>query len=431
MDLFSRFKKDYFNYLVSIIIPAVISGLSIPLFKFLLGAKGYGRFSLWLNAALIISVVLYGWITQSILRFYHTSLDKEMFSKGAILLSIRTQLVFFLPVFIIVLIISHDLFTAFLFGLLLMIVSLQFTVLNIIQSSFLSKKIIRSEAIRMVSYIILAVMLLKITALPYLYSLLIAVMVSYLLSVLFLFKQTRIPLNFPPNNQEGQLGLFSKFFKYGAPLSLWFVFASLLPYIDKLFILKNFGAEIQGNYQAIFDLISKSLILLVSPIVTSVYPILSSAYREGDNSKIRALLKKVILYEIVALVLICMGYWAFGAHLVSIVLKTPDTRVFREMGFIVILGTIVWQIAILVQKRFELKMKSFVLLKMVIIAFATQLGFYLIFQNSGNQLIYPLGFLLSAMVYLFLVSITEVLPKEKYKKMVEKFKPAIIKGSKK
>src|SRR6185437_14068639 len=207
MDLFSRFKKDYFNYLVSIILPAAISGLSIPLFKYLLGAKGYGRFSIWLNAALIISAILYGWIAQSILRFYHTSSDKERFTKEAILLSLRTQFILFLPILIILYLVSHDLLTAVLFGLIVITVSLQFTILNIIQSSFLSKKIITSEAIRMVSYLIIAVILLKITGIPYLYSLLLAVIISYLLSVLFLFRQTGIHFNLKiPETNNGRDG---------------------------------------------------------------------------------------------------------------------------------------------------------------------------------------------------------------------------------
>src|SRR6185312_9547600 len=98
MDLFSRFKKDYFNYLVSIILPALISGISIPVFKHLLGAEGYGKFSIWLNAVLIITAVSSGWITQSIIRLFPASENKYSFSKNAIKLSIETQLLFFAPV---------------------------------------------------------------------------------------------------------------------------------------------------------------------------------------------------------------------------------------------------------------------------------------------------------------------------------------------
>ena len=234
MDLFARFKKDYFNYLISVILPAVISGLSIPLFKYLLGAKGYGRFSLWLNAALIISAVLYGWIAQSILRFYHEYKDKHTFSKQALFLSVRTQLIFFLPIFFVLYFTTHDLLLAFLFGILVFATSLQFTVMNLVQSSFLSRKIIASEAIRMTSYISIAVILLKFTPLPYLYSLLAAVIIAYFSAMMFLLSRRKIKVSNDPGKHESFAipDLFKKLFRYGAPLSVWFVFAYLLSYVD-------------------------------------------------------------------------------------------------------------------------------------------------------------------------------------------------------
>jgi O-antigen/teichoic acid export membrane protein len=172
---------------------------------------------------------------------------------------------------------------------------------------------------------------------------------------------------------------------------------------------KYLGAEIQGNYQAIFDLLSKSITLIISPILTSLYPILTSAYEKGDNFKIRKLLKKVITYEAVSFLIVSILYWWFGADLLFFVLKIPKTDTFKLMGIIVIAGTFIWQIAILIQKRFELKLKSLFLLAMVVIAFSAQIICYLLFSKNNNQLLYPLGFLLSAIIYLFLISFTDVM----------------------
>lgn len=413
MDLFSKFRKDYFNYLISIILPAIISGVSIPVFKHLLGAKGYGNFSIWFNAILIITSILAGWITQSIILFYPASPNKRIFSKEALLLSGRTQLLFFVPVLISIWFISNDFFLATLCSLALLVTSIQFTILPIIQSSFLSKKIIFSEILRVTSYVASAILLLKLSGFSYLYSLFIAVIVSYSLSLYYLIKQARVffktQIEQPSvNKPEGGKHLFTKFFNYGAPLSLWFVFSYLLSYVDKLFMLQRFGGEVQGNYQAIFDLLSKSIVLIISPIVTSLFPILTSAYAKGDNSEIRRLLKKIIFFEMAGFLIASILYWWFGATILLHILKTPDTFTFRLMGFIVIAGTFTWQLAILVQKRFELKLRSLYLLAMVIIAFISQIIFYLLFKNYHSQLLYPLGFLLSAFVYLFLISISEI-----------------------
>ncbi len=121
------------------------------------------------------------------------------------------------------------------------------------------------------------------------------------------------------------------------------------------------------------------------------------------------MLKRIIVFEIGGFLLATILYWWFGATLLLYVLKTPNTFDFRLMGFIVITATFVWQIAVLAQKRFELKLRSLYLLGMVIIAFFTQIAFYLLFRNNNSQLLYPLGFLLSAVVYLFLISISELI----------------------
>ncbi|MEO6812695.1 MAG: oligosaccharide flippase family protein [Ginsengibacter sp.] len=423
MELFSKFKKDYLNYFISIILPALLSGLSIPVFKNLLGAKGYGKFSIWFNAILIVTAILSGWIAQSIIRFFPSSSNKQAFSRNAIILSLKTQSIFFIPVFIIAYYLGHDHFLAILSSFVLVTISLQFSIIAIIQSSFLSKKVITSETIRIFTYVGGAILLLKFSGFSYLYSLFIAVIASYLFSLLFLLKkaiQFFEQQNVEQNEKTANTPLFKKFFKYGSSLSLWFLFSYLISYVDKLFMLKYAGAEAQGNYQAIFDLLFKGITIIISPAITSLFPILTSAYEKGNRSEIRKFIKKIIIYEISGFTVATILYWWFGADLLLLLLKTPNTFTFKMMGFIVICGTFVWQLAILVQKRFELKLKSFFLLTMVAIAFFSQLTFYLIFRNYNNVLLYPAGFLLSAFVYLLLISFSELIAFSKSVKITSK-----------
>ena len=412
MDLFSRFKKDYFNYLVSIILPALISGISIPVFKHLLGAKGYGKFSIWFNAILIVTAILSGWIAQSIIRFFPQSENKHSFSRKAILVSLKTQLVFFFPVLIIAYFIGHDIFLAILCSLVLFVTSLQFTMLPIIQSGFLSKKIITSETIRVFTYVGGAILLLRLTGLSYLYSLFISVFASYFFSMLFLVNQATKFFKAEDslkNIKTEKVDVLKKFFNYGALLSLWFVFAYMISYVDKLFMFKYSGAEAQGNYQAIFDLIYRGLSLVISPIVTSLFPILTAAYEKKNKGEIRKFLKRIIIYELWAFLIVSILYWWFGADLLLFILKIPKTENFKLIGFIVVCGTFVLQLSALVQKRFELQLKSFFLLLMVAIAFSLQVIFYFVFKNYDNPLLYPLGFLLASLFYLFLISFSELI----------------------
>ena len=250
-----------------------------------------------------------------------------------------------------------------------------------------------------------------LSAIVYLLLISMSEIISYLISVFYLVKESH---NFFKSQKSimkpsGNGSLFPSFFKYGAPLSLWFVFAYLLSYVDKLFMFHFSGAEAQGNYQALFDLLSRSLTLLITPVVTSMFPILTAAYESEDRSEIRKFVKKIIKYELLGFLVVSVLYWWFGTNLLVFLLKVPDTTIFKCMGYIVICDTFIWQLAILAQKRFEMEMKSKFLLVMVAIAFLSQLSFYIIFRNSESPLLYPLGFLLSAIVYLLLISMSEII----------------------
>jgi O-antigen/teichoic acid export membrane protein len=258
------------------------------------------------------------------------------------------------------------------------------------------------------------------------YCLFIAAFISYTLSLMYLVKQGHKFFKQQQNvsaSKQQTTRLFKSFFKYGAPLSLWFIFSYLFSYIDKFFMYKYMGAEAQGNYQAIFDLLYKSISLLISPVITSMFPILTAAYEKEDKSQIRKFIRKIMYYELSGFLISGILYWAFGAKILLYILKIPDTFSFRLSGFIIICGTFVLQLAILAQKRFELKFNTLYLLLMSAITFVIQVIFYLVLKHLNNPLIYPLGFLLATVVYLFLISFTELLSFSKSIKLRLKYRP--------
>jgi O-antigen/teichoic acid export membrane protein len=414
MNLLSRFKKDYLNYLIGILLPAITAGIAVPLFKNLLGAEGYGDFSIYFNAAFICTAITTGWITQSIYRFYPSEKNKELFARLSISISLRTQLFFYLPVIATVWLIKSDLLLGLLLCIAIFINSMQFAYLSIAQSSFLSKKTIYSETIRSVSYIIIAIVLLLIVPHQYLYALFIAIIISYTLSIYYLRVQTRDFFSENANENKSHVhelnykSLSRKFFKYGSPLSMWIAFAYLLPYIDKLMILKNMGPAVQGNYQAVFDFLYKGITVLFSPVIISLLPLLTQAYEKSTTTEIKKLMMKIILLEFAVFFLATFFYWWFGAAVLFKILKVPDTDIYRLMGFIIITGTFIWQIAMVVHQRYILKLKSLFLLYRIMTAFLAQFIFYWLAAGSGNPLIYPLGYLIATAVYLFLVSFSQV-----------------------
>ena len=411
MELFTTFKKDYLNYLISIIFPSIISGISVPIFKHILGPEKYGYFSIWLNAILILVAVLSAWISQSVLRFYQESENKQVFTQKTIMICLKTQLLFFLPVFFVAYFFSNEIITSVLSVLLLIVISHQFSVLAIIQSGFLSKKVIWSELLRTTSFFVISIYLLKFTKIIFIHSLLLSSLISYFLSLIYLALQLK--RKWIKTEKSISLAidfkLLASFFKYGAPMSLWFIFFYLLSYIDKIFMLKFCGPVFQGNYQAIFDLIYKSIGIIISPVTTSLFPILVLAYQNSNTFEIKKLLKKILFFEIIALTVTTFMYWLFGADLLLHILKINPTSTYKWIGFIVLLTGFIWQFSVLINKKFELKKQSKILLFVIIVSFLAQMLFYFLFQKNKSPLIFPLGFLFSALMYLFLISFTELI----------------------
>jgi len=403
MSLLLGFKKDYFNYLASIILPAIITAFTIPIFKRMLGAEHYGQYALLNNAALITATISSGWITQSISRYYQISEKKMLFKKQSIQLSLIFQLIVLLPILITVFCIQQNAFFAILFCVLTLTCAMQFSMMVIAQANFLSGKTIFSESIRSIGFLTLGFLLLRWIKIDFVYALFIASIIAFGLSVLYLKIQTTNISDLTSKAKTTPkeiIQLAKQFFRYGAPLSLWFVVVYVYAYIDKVAMLKYFGANIQGNYQAMFDLLSKGFTLIISPVLISLFPIITLAYKQGKQEDIKNLIRKIILYEILGYALVSIGYFWFGANILLQILSVPNETLFIQLGFIIITGTFIWQIAMVVNKIFELQMKSLKMLYAAIITLLLQLLYYFFIRNTNSPLMISLGYLFASVSYL-------------------------------
>ena len=413
MSLYLRFRKDYLNYLNSIIIPALITALTIPVLKRMLGSGEYGFFANHYNGLLILTAISSGWVSQSIIRFFSGTDNKLELAQKSLMYVIIVQLVLFIPVSIWFGWMQQDWILCFLLCATLMASGIQSYHMALAQSGFMSKKTIYSETIRTLTYILGAVFLVRYTTLKPVYALFISVFFSFLFSTLYLRKKIMISLVDSSIESKSEHGfsneIFKPFLKYGIPLSLWFAFANLLTYFDKIIIRVQFGPEIQGNYQSMFDLLSRGFTMLISPVLISLMPLLTVAYKEQQYGEIRSLLKKILFFQIAGFLIAVICYWWFGAAWLMAILKVPDTMTYRKMGFIILCGTFIWQIAMVVHKYYELRMKSHYLLFMVVAAFGLQLLFFQSIKHIQDPVWYSMGYLCSSSFYLVMVSFKHIL----------------------
>jgi O-antigen/teichoic acid export membrane protein len=398
-----RFGLHYKNYVISIIIPAVINGLSIPLLKNWLGAAAYGQYALYFNAMLITNLGLSTWLSQSVLRFRIVATDKPRFDQQALQMA-GTIGIGALP--LVAFIIgwwSGNWLVGLLFGLLLWLATIQLVLQSLIQASFLSRQAIYAEAIRMISWLISSTLLLWI-GLPFLPALLAALLFSYLLCSGYLYRKVGMKLWFPMKYQVDKK-LFQQLFRYGWPLSVWFLLYYMSGYVDKLYTLRKFGPEVQGHYSALYDFTARSLILLLAPVLTAVTPLLAETFEKGQQTTIWPLLCRIMIIEAIGLVLIIGLYMTFGYKLLFAFLRIPPVETYYYNGLLFIIGTLLWQLGLLLQKPLELKQKTGLLLISIIGSIGVQLVLYCLFSRYAGPQLYPSGYCLAACCYLVIIAL--------------------------
>jgi O-antigen/teichoic acid export membrane protein len=409
MSLMARFSKDYLNYFGSIIIPALITAITFPVLKRMLGSDDYGYYANHYNGLLIFTAISSGWVAQSILRFFPLVSDKAKLAQTSFRYVVLVQLFFFIPAVIWFGWMQHDWILCGLLCATLLVSGIQAYYMALAQSGFMSGKTIYSETIRTLVYISGAVLLLRLTPIKPMYALFVAVFFSYLFSIMYLHKRVRFMLlakSVETSTEErSRAGMLLPFLKYGIPLSLWFGFANLLTYFDKLIIRTHLGPTIQGNYQSMFDLLSRGFTMLIAPVLITLMPLLSEAFKENRHEEIKSLLRRIVLFQVAGFVLSVICYWLFGAQLLLMLLNVPDTSEYRMMGFMILCGTFIWQIAMVTHKYYELRMKSHYLLLMVAIAFGVQLLFFQLVKQTLDPILYSMGYLCSSVCYLVMVSV--------------------------
>lgn len=412
MSLTHQFKKDYFNYLLSILLPALITAITIPFLKRYLGATVYGQFSLHYNAVLIFTTITTAWMNQSISRFYGVSENKRLFMQMTLRLSLVFQSLVFVPALAIAWFITQDGLLSLLMCTSVMAMGLQSSLMVKAQAALLSSKTIYSETIRTGGYFLCSWALLHLTSLQEIHTLFIASIIAFGASGVYLYQTIKLHLitataesTAMTNRNAGYRQLMGQFFHYGFPLTLWFVVVYLFSYVDKLIMLNKAGGELQGNYQAMFDLFSKGFTLIISPVLISLMPLLSVAYKDGKHTEIKALLKKIILMELAGFALVTIAYYSFGSKILLLILDIPKVSLMETIGFMIISGTLIWQIAMVINKKYELKLQSGYLLLFACITLMVQLLYFYLMYARLTATTIVFGYLLSSATYLLLVAL--------------------------
>lgn len=404
--LINQFRKDYLPYLLGIIVPAGVSFLTIPLLKNLLGNEKFGIYSYYASILIIINSAFSGGISQAIIRLQAEYADKTLFFYQSLWLIFFISLIISLPTFIYIQT-NYKVFSfSFLFIAVLFVSNFYFSLLAITQSRFLSIKSAISESLRCIIFIVLCFVIVHQFPNKNALSLLfLSLLFSYTVGCIFLFLSNRFSFRKSRFDFFQILQTGKEIFRYGGFLIGWFLCMYLITMSSRFILARFYGKASIGHFTASFDIINKSIILLMSPITIAIFPIVIQAFAEKQYKQVNSLIRLLMVIEFGLLIVAFFVFYYFGFPLLSHLLSTPATNIYLRVDLQILLGTFIWQLAMLQHKYLELYKKTGMMLLFIFITFSVSIisdfGFikYLGLQYAG------VGYLAGGVMYLIFSAI--------------------------
>jgi len=403
------FLKNSSIYFLGLAISGLISFITIPLIIAKYGINKYGEFSLIQNIVLILIVLGGGWLNQCILRF-------NDFSSRFKIVIFQTYFIVFIPLSFICFFLLYFFGLSFvicIIGVLTMFLgSVSAMLISFHQSKLNAQKSFYFDFIRIVTFALVVLLasqlFLKANSSA---SLIFCLFISYFVSFLFLLK---IDFRVLLTSFKIFIGRFSYAYiyttikeniyllNYGWPLALWFTFSSLLNISDRYIIGFYLKSSDLGIYSAIYDLISRVVTLIYSPVLVAGYPIMVHKYNKVSKKNAFQFLKKLIFFEIIIFICIILSSYFFKSFFIEYIVGIPVTSQSLELILPITCGAFVWQLGMLMHKPLEFELRTKTMLLYVFISLVTNIVLNIIFIPSLGIVFASYSTLITACLYLFL-----------------------------
>ena len=395
-------------YSFGIIIPGVLSFLLIPVIIGMYSPAVYAEYSLVFNSLAIVSMFCYGWVGQSYIRFYSSSGEAV---QGLTLQLLRFSLLAGFIVFtVLVFLISKLSLSKFLFFIPAFFLSGYYSFFLIsCQAKQQALAVAKSELVRAIVNIALPLIFyLVFKRLHAIEVLSFTLCISYLLP-LILFSGRLYVRPFRISNvlagtdsQKMQTGIL----QYGLPIAVFLSVSLALSVNDRYFIARFMNYETAGKYAAVYDVCSKGVTAICSPVLMAFYPYIAQQYNDGHAGAAYKSLQKALLIEGLIFITGFVFLWFGLDTLLQFVLRESVPGNFRYIALLVYAGVFLWQIAMLLHKPLELQKKTIHLAIGVILAFVCNLAAnYFLIQQYHNVAIAAWTTLGGSVIYVLYIAI--------------------------
>ncbi|GEM_PF-3824699 len=345
--------KRIFGYLPGTIIPAILTLISLKFFSIHLSIEEFGLYNYWLTLSILISSVFSQWISQPILRY---TTDKKIVY--------QENVVSFAMIIIIMLVVITLFFEYFFINnedyklySLITILIFCLTYIQIIYSKLQVNFEIRkysivkfSESIAKVIFPIIGVSLFvpntNIIFIFMVIGMFFIIVITYkILFPIFIF-------NYKKLDSKVFLNTSKMYFKFGAPMVLWFSINGIMSFTDR-FLLKNFsGYDSVAIYSANYSLITGSVALITSPLLLIAHPLLMNKWNKKKHEETGNILSYFIeIFILLSFLLISLTY--INKDLITIIFLNDKFTQGNVVMPLILVGFIIWQLGMLFHKPIE------------------------------------------------------------------------------
>ena len=382
--------------------PSLVNFLTIPFFKNILGEEKFGVYSYYFSILIIVNSSFAGGMTQSIIRLHADFYEAPSFFSKCIWLTVLLQIFLCVPIFLYFGTHNQTVLFSLLFVFSLFAANFYTTLIAISQANLFSGLSAFSEGLRTIIFLGFSLLMIHFTDYYFLNSVFIALLSSYLIPSILLFKKNGLQVNslLADFNISEIINNGRIIFQYGGYLIGWFFLSYGISFGNRFVLAHLIGKEGIGHYTASFDILNKSIVLILSPVLLSLFPLIVKANAHGNFKEVSRFINRLTIIELLIMVIALAGFWFIGFPIMSKILNTPETLMYKLIDVQIILGTFVWQFAMLQHKYLELQKATKKMMIFVAFAFAGSISVDALVISAYGVKYAGLGFLSGGIIYL-------------------------------
>ena len=345
-------------YSVAHVVPAFFSLAALMLFTRTFQPRMFGRYSLALAVAGVVSTLLYGWLDYSVLR-YAPQLDEERVIRNTFSVYLGISSVLLSVAIGGYLLLSHRLgpYTVFYFaalGLALVRGGLQ-VLLAFFRSILDSRKVTVFRLTRAVVTLGFSI-LLAIFVLDHIVGWVWGATIGIAVTCVFIFVTSKQVRATPVVDRE----VIGRLAGYGIPMIGFVIGDEFLVQADRLLLEVFAGSVAVGIYSSNYMLVDRGLRLAYTPIIQAMSPIIIDSWEENNEGEIAEMLSTFVRYFVLLGVPALVGVGVLSQTVSSLLIGDEFTS-----GYVIIpivaVGLFLWALANLAQVAIEIKERTSVL----------------------------------------------------------------------